>query len=261
MTEAKWLAGPHLDRMIDYLDEKGGYGRRLRLFACACLRRAWTLLRVEAARRIVELSEAYADGEATDADLQAANGSPDFADLDALNGEGHGDVEVQLSACVVDALQSARCLASPDDRIDCNLIVQDTSRDSAKDFLRSSRNYQMGRSLGRDDVEFAAKKKILRDIFGNPFRTVRFDRSRLTPTIASIAQAAYEGRELPAGHLDPARLAVLSDAIEEAGCTDTEILSHLRSPGPHVRGCWVVDLLLGKSDRTPRPTDRRQERP
>ena len=49
------------------------------------------------------------------------------------------------------------------------------------------------------------------------------------------------------GTLDRARLAVLSDALEEVGCTDTALLSHLRSPGPHVRGCWALDLVLGKS--------------
>jgi hypothetical protein len=45
---------------------------------------------------------------------------------------------------------------------------------------------------------------------------------------------------------DPQRLAVLADALEEAGCNDAEILTHLRSPGPHVRGCWALDLILGK---------------
>jgi hypothetical protein len=64
--------------------------------------------------------------------------------------------------------------------------------------------------------------------------------------IPKLAQAAYDDRELPSGHLDPARLAVLADALEEAGCTNADILSHCRSPGPHVRGCWVVDLILGK---------------
>lgn len=53
-------------------------------------------------------------------------------------------------------------------------------------------------------------------------------------------------RELPSGHFDAGRLAILADALEEAGCTDADILSHCRSPGPHVRGCWVVDLILGK---------------
>jgi hypothetical protein len=65
-------------------------------------------------------------------------------------------------------------------------------------------------------------------------------------TVRHLAQAAYEERSLPSGELDTARLAVLADALEEAGCADAAILSHLRGPGPHVRGCWAVDLLLGK---------------
>jgi hypothetical protein len=68
----------------------------------------------------------------------------------------------------------------------------------------------------------------------------------LTPQVVALAQAAYEQRELPSGALDAARLAVLADALEEAGCTDADILNHLRSPSPHVRGCWAVDLTLGK---------------
>ena len=52
---------------------------------------------------------------------------------------------------------------------------------------------------------------------------------------------------MPLGELDSDRFAVLSDALEEAGCDDTAILNHLRSPGPHVRGCWAVDLLTGRS--------------
>ena len=63
---------------------------------------------------------------------------------------------------------------------------------------------------------------------------------------AGLAEAAYDRRHLPSGELDPARLAVLADALEEAGCTDPDLLDHLRGPGPHYRGCWVIDLLLGK---------------
>jgi hypothetical protein len=51
---------------------------------------------------------------------------------------------------------------------------------------------------------------------------------------------------LPSGHLDTSRLLVLADSLEEAGCTDADILGHLRGTGPHVRGCWLVDLLLAK---------------
>jgi hypothetical protein len=49
------------------------------------------------------------------------------------------------------------------------------------------------------------------------------------------------------GTLDNTRLAVLADALEESGCTSEDVLGHLRGPGPHVRGCWVVDLCLGRS--------------
>jgi hypothetical protein len=65
--------------------------------------------------------------------------------------------------------------------------------------------------------------------------------------VLALAQATYDGRTLPAGTLEPDRLAVLADALEDAGCTDAAILGHLRGPGPHVRGCWALDLILGKS--------------
>jgi hypothetical protein len=90
---------------------------------------------------------------------------------------------------------------------------------------------------------------LLRDLFGNPFRSVALDPAWLTwhdGTIPQLAEAIYEERLLPAGHLDPSRLAVLADALEDAGCDDQDILGHLRGQGPHVRGCWVIDTLLGK---------------
>jgi hypothetical protein len=90
---------------------------------------------------------------------------------------------------------------------------------------------------------------LLRDIFGNPFRPVTIPPAWLTwndATVVRLAQAAYDERHMPAGTLDHGRLAVLTDALEEAGCTDAEILGHLRGTGPHVRGCWAVDLLLRK---------------
>jgi hypothetical protein len=87
---------------------------------------------------------------------------------------------------------------------------------------------------------------MLRDIFANPFRSVAINFTWLTPTVRNLATAAYEDRSLPSGELDPARLAVLADALEESGCNNADMLTHLRSPGPHVRGCWSVDLLLGK---------------
>jgi hypothetical protein len=94
--------------------------------------------------------------------------------------------------------------------------------------------------------EWLAQIDLLRDIFGNPFRPVSISPGWLTPTVTNLATAAYEERILPSGELDSARLAVLADALEEAGCDSADVLSHLREPGPHVRGCWVVDLLLDK---------------
>jgi hypothetical protein len=71
--------------------------------------------------------------------------------------------------------------------------------------------------------------------------------SWLSAAVVAVARAAYEERQLPAGTLDAARLAVLADALEEAGCTDAALLGHCRGAGPHVRGCWVVDALLGQA--------------
>jgi hypothetical protein len=107
---------------------------------------------------------------------------------------------------------------------------------------------QAANAVYRADPEWGKRhSKLVRDIFGNPFRPVTLDPSWLTPTVIGLAQAIYQERELPSGHLDPNRLAVLADALEEAGCTDADILIHCRGPEPHVRGCWVVDALLEKS--------------
>src|SRR5207237_97344 len=104
----------------------------------------------------------------------------------------------------------------------------------------------------RSDDAAAEKEqaRLLRDILGNPFRPAVIEPAwlvRLDGAGPKLAQAAYEERLLPAGTLDPVRLAILADALEEAGCTDAEILNHCRGPGPHVRGCWLVDLILGKT--------------
>jgi hypothetical protein len=66
----------------------------------------------------------------------------------------------------------------------------------------------------------------------------------VTPTAVSLAQATYDER-LPSGELDAVRLSILADALEDAGASG-DLLDHLRSAGPHVRGCWAIDLILGK---------------
>jgi hypothetical protein len=85
-----------------------------------------------------------------------------------------------------------------------------------------------------------ASADLLRDIFGNPFRPVSVDPAWLTSTVVQLAQGIYEDRAFD-------RLPILADAMQDAGCENPDVLAHCRRPGPHVRGCWVVDLVLGKS--------------
>jgi hypothetical protein len=80
---------------------------------------------------------------------------------------------------------------------------------------------------------------LLRDIFGNPFRPVAFDPAWRTPTAVALAQQMYESRDFSA-------MPILADALQDAGCDCDDILAHCRGTGPHVRGCWVVDAVLGK---------------
>lgn len=81
---------------------------------------------------------------------------------------------------------------------------------------------------------------LFRDIFSNPFRPVAFDPSWRTSTAVGLAQSMYESRAFD-------RMPILADALQDAGCTNEDVLSHCRDPKQvHVRGCWVVDLLLGK---------------
>src|SRR6266545_5825376 len=78
-----------------------------------------------------------------------------------------------------------------------------------------------------------------RDIFGNPFRPLAFAREWRTDTAVALARQMYESRDFSA-------MPILADALQDAGCDHEDILSHCRGDGPHVRGCWVVDLVLGK---------------
>jgi len=87
--------------------------------------------------------------------------------------------------------------------------------------------------------ETAAFNNILWDIFGNPFRPVTLSPEWRTDTVLSMVKEMYQSRDFFA-------MPVLADALQEAGCEDERVLEHCRGPGPHVRGCWVVDLLLGK---------------
>lgn len=90
------------------------------------------------------------------------------------------------------------------------------------------------------EQEFSAQANLLRDIFGNPFRPIAFNPAWRTATVKQLAEAIYEEKAVD-------RMPILGDALEEAGCSNADILNHCRQPGEHVKGCWVVDLILAKS--------------
>jgi hypothetical protein len=81
--------------------------------------------------------------------------------------------------------------------------------------------------------------QTLRDIFGNPFRPVAFDPRWRTSDVVGVARAIYDDKAFE-------RMPILGDALMDAGCEDEQVISHCRGDGPHVRGCWVVDLILEK---------------
>jgi hypothetical protein len=88
--------------------------------------------------------------------------------------------------------------------------------------------------------ERAAQLPLLYCVFGNPFRPVTFSPEWRTSTAVVLAQQMYDSRDF-------ALMPILGDALQDAGCDNSDILDHCRGAGPHVRGCWVVDLILGKA--------------
>jgi hypothetical protein len=81
---------------------------------------------------------------------------------------------------------------------------------------------------------------LLRDIFGNPFHPASINPSWLTSTVVALAEGIYQDRAFD-------RMPILADALQDAGCDNEDILNHCLQPGEHVRGCWALDLILGKA--------------
>jgi hypothetical protein len=88
--------------------------------------------------------------------------------------------------------------------------------------------------------ELTHQCEMIRCVAGNPFRPVTFAPSWRSETAVALASGIYAERAFD-------RLPILADALEEAGCDNGDVLTHCRGPGPHVRGCWVIDLVLGKN--------------
>lgn len=241
MNAAKWLACADPYQMLVFLSGKVS-PRKFQLFAVACCRRVWHRLPDPRSRRAIEMTERFIEGEATVQEMQAACREAEAAQQDARQ-KRRGDA----GECAAVALA-----LTPEwnaDRWPCVSSVASRASVAAAQFAELSGTNRKERRRnwvrGLTD-EQAAQSNLLRDLVGNPFHPISLDPTWLTSTVSSLAHAAYEHRVLPLGTLDPLRLAVLADALEEAGCDDARLLVHLRGPGQHWRGCFAVDLCLEK---------------
>jgi hypothetical protein len=219
--------------------------RQERLLACANLRRLWTLLEDPRSRDAVVVSERFADGMARPTDLKAA-----YKAAGAVAGP---DGEPQRLAARA-AQDAAHERPGKWEMLLADMPAALANRAEEESFLREEydlfRKAEAAGAAAREE-ERRAQARLIRDLchpFRQPAKVGKGGQLLLGGNVLKLAEAAYEHRSLPSGHLDPERLGILADALEEAGVVDAATLSHLRSPGGvHVRGCFAVDAVLGRS--------------
>jgi len=263
MNEEEWLIGAKPDLMLVHLQRQVGFRalrRKIRLFLCACRRLGWELNTTGEEHAAIELAERFVDGQATHAERDTAREKLISSYLryqfarrslvpDALVGRGFPGVPLLRAIFGSEAENIPQLLAifacEADNRLG------DRAFQATALLVRTWTEAALGPNAhqrpGSEWKQCQAKHRtivgyLLRDIFGNPFRGASVDSHWLVwndGTVPRLAQAIYDERAFD-------RLSILADALEEAGCTDADILNHCRQPGEHVRGCWVVDLLLGK---------------
>ncbi|HEX4794274.1 MAG TPA: hypothetical protein VH370_10810 [Humisphaera sp.] len=246
MTEQDWLHVDDLEAMLRHLSGRVSE-RKYRLTECAFHRRFWHLLADERSRRAVEVAERYADRFASADELAAAQADADVA------------FEKILGACFTDgtprrpywggAVSAAQHAARS--MYDLHGIFPSIGIDHPKRFgnmvnliWNSTAAHPIGDgssdTAGHTAIktEQSAEIRLLHDLFGNPFSPANLDAAWLTPAITSLAQTIYDQRSFE-------RLPELANELELAACENRDIIEHCRGLGPHVRGCWVIDLLLG----------------
>jgi hypothetical protein len=213
MTQAEWSTSTDPRAMLASVEGRAS-DRKLRLFACASCRRVGRWLKDQRSLAALDTAEAFADGLA----------SPDQM---AASAEAAWQAHLGLNLAPYYAALAAHF-----------------SVDKSAAFGASEgADCAYGASVNDPDdpeEEAEAQADLLRDIFGNPYLPDTLGPWSPTPVVVCLAQMIYDGREF-------ARMPSLADTLEEAGCMNADILDHCRSQRSHVRGCWVVDLVLGKS--------------
>lgn len=228
MTESDWNACTTLAPMWDFISSKASE-RKLRLFACACCRRVWHVMTDARHRRAVEAAERLADDPSTEADLASA--MQPVIDLWA-NLSSHRNPEWQPIHYMTAAVRHLNGGSA------AWYAASYAARGEA--CCAGSEGSPAWRTA--EAAEEAAQCALLRDIFGYPARPFCFDPAWLSGDGRSAverARAIYEENRF-------AELPLLAEVLQRAGCRDRAVLDHCRASMEHVRGCWVVDALLGR---------------
>jgi hypothetical protein len=225
MNEAQWHTCADPGALLASLGDLGYPKRRGHLFGVACCRRLWDRIALDDAKQIVVAVEAILDE--TDKDRR-------YRELDHLRKRGD-DRKLRSAAGTADRVvaQLYRGLYSPRGFIHWPVVLEILGEIAA-----DARGVAGEPGQPDGNAEAAAQAALVRDIFGNLVYPTAFSPDWRTDTAVAVARQVYESRDFGA-------MPILADALQEAGCDNTEILGHCRSPGPHARGCWVVDLVLG----------------
>ena len=225
MTPQVWDDCHDAAQMLQFLrDGRKISPRKLRLLGCACTRLVWDRADVNSPPTAIETAEAFADGSATKAGLRRVRQDVRQARYD-LEGKDSASRPIWGAYWLAEVVAAENAFGA---------VVDELVRLSPSCLF-----------LGAP--EWSSVCDLIRHTAGDPFDRIPIRYDSMTPLVVSLAASAYEERLTPSGELDRDRLAVLSDALEEAGCDAGAFLDHLRGPGPHFRGCWVIDRILGKT--------------
>jgi hypothetical protein len=260
MTEAEWRACETPGVMWEYLRTREITGdRKPRLFMVACARRIWHLVVDPRSREAISIAERFADGLATEEERMNSERAARHAADDAEAAvdpfvEVTDEEVVELPGCHSAMAKSsaadaaARCVM-PSERLPAaspairerNGFVAAAAGDAVGAVIDAALAVEHSEIAEQTACasERAAQAALLRDIFGNPFRPVSLSPEWRTDTAVTLAQQMYESRDFSA-------MPILADVLQDAGCDSADTLAHCRGLGPHVRGCWVVDLVLEK---------------
>lgn len=237
MTEADWQACDDPRPMLARLGGAASVRKRRLLGVAGCGRFADVLY--HDLRRALHAAEAWADGGCGPADRKDARRAAHAAAVRASGGSLADGLELSDSAAW--AAQELLHRGPPD--IAHLLVALADARlkeaGARAGLAGTPRDIADGQRAAALAGERRAQCDLVRDIFGNPYRPVAFSPQWRTGTALALARRVYEARDFGA-------LPILADALQDAGCDSGELLDHLRGPGPHVKGCWALDLVLGR---------------